>query len=185
MRIRPTATLAAATASLLVLSGVTYAAVQSVDPNPDAQVVIPSLHTASPHPSRSTQQTRRHGKDDPAAHDSADDHSAGSGGRGDQSTEPGDGDGDKGGGGDKGEPGGGKPSPGGGHKGGEPSPTPTPGGGGDKGGGGGKGGKPTPHPSPSGSDDHGGGGGHKGGKPDPSPSSTGGDDDGGGGHGGK
>jgi hypothetical protein len=184
MRIRPTATLAAATASLLVLSGVTYAAVQSVDPNPDAQVVIPSLHTASPHPSRSTQQTRRHGKDDPAAHDSADDHSAGSGGRGDQSTEPGDGDGDKGGG-DKGEPGGGKPSPGGGHKGGEPSPTPTPGGGGDKGGGGGKGGKPTPHPSPSGSDDHGGGGGHKGGKPDPSPSSTGGDDDGGGGHGGK
>jgi hypothetical protein len=178
MRIRPTATLAAATASLVILSGVTYAAVQSVDPNPDAQVVIPNLHTASPHPSRGAQRSRGHGKDDPTAHDSADNHGTGGQGNGSHSAEPGDDSGrarsgsghDR----DKGEPGGE-------HPGSKPSPRPTPGGGGDKGGGG-RGGKPTPHPSPSGGDDNGGGG-RQGGKPTPTPSATAGGDEGGG-HGG-
>lgn len=81
---RASTTFAAATASLVLLAAVTYAAVQSVDTNPDAQVVIPSSPTASRHPAGSTPTSRparptspalpaAGGSDDRVEHDSGDD----------------------------------------------------------------------------------------------------------------
>jgi hypothetical protein len=71
-----------AAASLLGVSGVAYAVVQSVDSSPQPQVVIPSsatartddpsTHDAGDDRNRVTQE--RHGVDDPVAHDVGDDN---------------------------------------------------------------------------------------------------------------
>jgi hypothetical protein len=74
MRNRSSITVAAATASLLLVGGIAYAAVQSVDTNPKPQVVIPS--SASHH------QSAGHATDDPATHDVNDDNGGATSGHG-------------------------------------------------------------------------------------------------------
>ena len=69
MRTRTAATVAGSVASLLLLGGVAYAAVQSVDDRPGPQVVIPSSTDDGNH--------ARHGADDPATHDANDDRNQG------------------------------------------------------------------------------------------------------------
>jgi ABC-type microcin C transport system permease subunit YejB len=71
-----------ATATLLGVSGVAFAVVQSVDSSPQPQVVIPAsasvgtdeplTHDARDDRNRGTEQ--RHGADDPATHDVRDDN---------------------------------------------------------------------------------------------------------------
>jgi hypothetical protein len=73
-----------ATATLLGVSGVAFAVVQSVDSSPQPQVVIPAsasvgtdeplTHDARDDRNRGTEQ--RHGADDPATHDVRDDNGA-------------------------------------------------------------------------------------------------------------
>jgi hypothetical protein len=65
MRTRTATTIAGSAASLLLLGGVAYAAVQSVDDHPGPQVVIPSTSDDRHH--------ARHGADDPVTHDANDD----------------------------------------------------------------------------------------------------------------
>jgi hypothetical protein len=67
MTSRPFYALALATASVALVGGVAYAAVQSVDTSPTPQVVIPAA-------SSSATDDARHGADDPATHDVGDDH---------------------------------------------------------------------------------------------------------------
>jgi hypothetical protein len=67
MTSRPFYALALATASVALVGGVAYAAVQSVDTSPTPQVVIPAA-------SSSATDDARQGADDPATHDVGDDH---------------------------------------------------------------------------------------------------------------
>jgi hypothetical protein len=66
MRTRPSLTVAAAAASLVLVGGIAYAAVQSVDTTPKSQILVP--RTSASQPSHS------HGSDDPVGHDANDDH---------------------------------------------------------------------------------------------------------------
>jgi hypothetical protein len=70
MRTRTALTVAGSAASLLLLGGVAYAAVQAVDDHPGPQVVIPSSSTDD-------RNHARHGADDPANHDANDDRNRG------------------------------------------------------------------------------------------------------------
>ena len=73
MRTRTATTIAGSAASLMLLGGVAFAAVQSVDDHPGPQVVVPS----------STPDDRalaRHGTDAPATHDANDDSTGRTGG---------------------------------------------------------------------------------------------------------
>ena len=95
MRTRTAMTVAGSAASLLLLGGVAYAAVQSVDTSPGPQVVLPSTsddrtharggaddpanHDANDDRNRRN-RAGRHGADDPATHDVNDDRSGRSGG---------------------------------------------------------------------------------------------------------
>jgi hypothetical protein len=77
MSSRPFATFALVAASLVLVGGVAYAAVQSVDSTPTPQVVIPAASSsddASPTANPSPSDDGRHGADDPADHDVNDDH---------------------------------------------------------------------------------------------------------------
>ena len=69
MRTRTAMTVAGSVASLLLLGGVAYAAVQSVDDRPGPQVVVPSTSDDRQH--------ARHGADDPITHDANDDRNRG------------------------------------------------------------------------------------------------------------
>src|SRR4051794_1730369 len=77
-------TIALGTASLLAVSGVAFAVVQSVDTAPAPQVVIPTsaTHSAATH----SAGTARHGADDPATHDVGDDHGGATAGNDDPAT---------------------------------------------------------------------------------------------------
>src|SRR4051812_20762767 len=68
-------TIALGTASLLAVSGVAFAVVQSVDPAPAPQVVLPTSNSQSATPEPGDDRgNARHGADDPAGHDVGDDH---------------------------------------------------------------------------------------------------------------
>jgi hypothetical protein len=75
MTSRPLYALALTTASVALVGGVAYAAVQSVDTSPTPQVVIPAASTSST-------GDNRHGADDPPGHDVGDDHGGLTGGHG-------------------------------------------------------------------------------------------------------
>jgi hypothetical protein len=63
------------TASLLAVSGVAFAVVQSVDSSPAPQIVLPASNTRSATPEPADDRgSARHGADDPATHDLGDDH---------------------------------------------------------------------------------------------------------------
>src|SRR5256885_15262611 len=64
------------TASLLAVSGVAFAVVQSVDTSPAPQVVIPTstVHSATPRPSDDRGGATSRSDDNPATHDVGDDH---------------------------------------------------------------------------------------------------------------
>lgn len=66
MRTRTAMTVAGSVASALLLGGIAYAAVQSVDDRPGPQVVVPSSSPSDRHHAR-------HGSDDPYTHDANDD----------------------------------------------------------------------------------------------------------------
>ncbi|MDQ1705324.1 MAG: hypothetical protein QOF18_1690 [Frankiaceae bacterium] len=66
MRTRPSLTVAAAAASMVLIGGIAYAAVQSVDTTPKSQILVPRTSATQPSHSR--------GSDDPASHDINDDH---------------------------------------------------------------------------------------------------------------
>jgi hypothetical protein len=66
MRTRPSLTVAAAAASMVLIGGIAYAAVQSVDTTPKSQILVPRTSATQPSHSR--------GSDDPASHDVNDDH---------------------------------------------------------------------------------------------------------------
>ena len=94
MSFRPSGTLALTAASIVLMGGVAFAGVQSIDTEPPPQVVIPaSTHSDDPaghdvdddHGDQQGRQDRdgRHGADDPASHDDGDDHGGLRGGRGD------------------------------------------------------------------------------------------------------
>lgn len=81
MRNRRLLTIAFATSSLVAVSGIAFAVVQSVDPTPAPQVVIPASSTQSPEapsvtpePGDDNGKNAKDGKDDPATHDASDDH---------------------------------------------------------------------------------------------------------------
>jgi hypothetical protein len=89
MTSRPYTTFTLATVAVVLVGGVAYAAVQSVDATPTPQVVIPAASASSddsspsesPTPSASASPSAtsspddgRHGADDPATHDVGDDH---------------------------------------------------------------------------------------------------------------
>ena len=79
-------TIALGTASLVAVSGVAFAVVQSVDTAPAPQVVIPtSSHSATPEPG-DDHGTGRHGADDPAMHDAGDDKGGATSGSDDPAT---------------------------------------------------------------------------------------------------
>jgi hypothetical protein len=78
------------TASLLAVSGVAFAVVQSVDTSPAPQVVIPTstVHSATPRPSDDHAGTTSAGTsdDNPATHDVGDDHGGATVGSDDPAT---------------------------------------------------------------------------------------------------
>jgi hypothetical protein len=77
MRSARTLTIALGTASLMAVSGVAFAVVQSVDTAPAPQVVIPTSATHSAGTERGDDRgAARHGADDPANHDAGDDNCA-------------------------------------------------------------------------------------------------------------
>jgi hypothetical protein len=69
---RPAAALGLSAASLLLLGGVAYGAVQAINTQPPPQVVIPATSQSSV--STATPSAPHGGADDPATHDVADDH---------------------------------------------------------------------------------------------------------------
>src|SRR3954471_24760844 len=78
MRSPRTLTIALGTASLMAVSGVAFAVVQSVDTAPAPQVVIPTSSTRSATPEPGDDRgSARHGADDAASHDAADDRGRG------------------------------------------------------------------------------------------------------------
>src|SRR3954464_4757267 len=74
-------TVSLATASMLAVSGIAFAVVQSVDSAPAPQVVIPASasvdRSATPEPGDDHGKAR-HGADDPATHDAGDTRGRGS-----------------------------------------------------------------------------------------------------------
>src|SRR4051812_50213057 len=80
-------TIALGTASLVAVSGVAFAVVQSVDTAPAPKVVIPtsSHRSATPEPG-DDRGSARHGADDPATHDAGDDHGGATSGSDDPAT---------------------------------------------------------------------------------------------------
>ena len=96
-------TVSLATASMLAVSGIAFAVVQSVDSSPAPQVVIPASashdKSATPEPSDDSGKAGK-GADDPATHDANDDHggttSTGGGGTDDSTTSDSSGGGDSG-----------------------------------------------------------------------------------------
>jgi hypothetical protein len=90
MRTRPSLAVAVGTASLVLVGGIAYAAVQSVDTSPRPQVVVPtsSSHSATSGASGASgtsstpSPSRLPGSDDPATHDVNDDHGGTTSGRG-------------------------------------------------------------------------------------------------------
>src|SRR3954464_13288649 len=76
------------TASLLAVSGVAFAVVQSVDTSPAPQVVIPAstVHSATPRPSDDHGGARSRSDDNPATHDVGDDHGGATAGSDDPAT---------------------------------------------------------------------------------------------------
>jgi hypothetical protein len=102
---RPAAALGLSAASLLLLGGVAYGAVQAIDTQPAPQVVVPAASQSSEptatslatrassddgathdvgddHGGATTSNSGRGGADDPATHDATDDHGGTSGGSG-------------------------------------------------------------------------------------------------------
>ena len=75
MRTRTAMTVSGSVASLLLLGGVAYAAVQSVDDRPGPQVVVPNT-------SDDRQHARHGADDDPATHDVNDDSGSSNSGSG-------------------------------------------------------------------------------------------------------
>jgi hypothetical protein len=69
---RPAAALGLSAASLLLLGGVAYGAVQAIDTQPAPQVVVPAASQSS-EPTATSLATHG-GADDPATHDVGDDH---------------------------------------------------------------------------------------------------------------
>jgi hypothetical protein len=92
MRNRRLLTIAFATSSLVAVSGIAYAVVQSIDPAPAPQVVVPASSTHSPGHRSATPEpgddhgARGHGADDPATHDAGDDHGGATSGSDDPAT---------------------------------------------------------------------------------------------------
>jgi hypothetical protein len=80
MRTRTAMTVAGSAAALLLLGGVAYAAVQSVDTRPGPQVVVPTSTDDRTH--------ARGGADDPANHDVNDDNNRNRHGRGHGADDP-------------------------------------------------------------------------------------------------
>jgi uncharacterized membrane protein YgcG len=129
MRNRRLLTITFATSSIVAVSGIAFAVVQSVDATPAPQVVIPasSSHSVS-HTARTPERgddngaIRTRGADDPATHDAGDDTSDATTGTDDPATHDADDDtsgttsgGDSGSGSGSGSGGGGDDSGSGGH----------------------------------------------------------------------
>src|SRR3954454_3173853 len=87
MRSPRTLTIALGTASLMAVSGVAFAVVQSVDTAPAPQVVVPtsSRRSATPEPG-DDRGSARNGADDPAGHDAGDDNGGATSGSDDPAT---------------------------------------------------------------------------------------------------
>src|SRR4051812_39458194 len=80
-------TIAIGTASLLAVSGVAFAVVQSVDPAPAPQVVLPTSNSQSATPEPGDDRGgATAGNDDPATHDAGDDNGGATAGNDDPAT---------------------------------------------------------------------------------------------------